>query len=1005
MSTPPVNSCNSSAGLIEKYINSAYDNVKAVADNLDYLDQIYQFLLQYGLITNIAIKAPVQAVATSPITLSGNQVLTWSAHSGDYSVFATTGMRVLVLAQTNPVENGIYDVKNNAWTRSVDFDGPKDVVDGTLVFSSQGDVWQVDGPQYSLVPGTDPIIFKDIDLFAYEALREATEKAQEAAASAAAALASEQAAKVSENSAASSETNASNSAAAAAISETNAKVSENAAKVSENNAKASQVAAQNSASLAESVTNNTLTFATTAAGIAGTTNGQYFRVPQGSGATLSFIYYLNSSGTAQVVAEMPGKGAITNNIRSYSSLAVAQADVTAGNILNSGYCYVRSTEDSTLVNEYQNQSGTLVATGKSIPSNEAYDQLTDDVAGALEDIEQINKTMVLKDIVQTIFNYRDKLGYRLFYALTDGEFGTKFTTIKRNGVYLKDLTVAVDSDGSDVYIQNKLGQRVYIIKDGVVAPGSLKVDEDGAFGTDAAHLSSKGISFLSGSAKVEVTDGPEFLKVSDKLGRVKTIIDHNGKLASDVIPEDTASTHLDNLNSYNLNYYSKVRSEYNADIERAVFALSWILVYGQSLSTSQEGFPALSKEVYSNLSNLMLGDSSRPNSRTAANFVPVGSPVLNPLKAVVQTSSGNAIMSDSAVAALAAGSPNEGEGAEGCVNMFRSMFLRQLGLLKDDTRRLVLSNCGVNGRTIEALSKGASPELYNRVREAYTQIKAIADSGNMSFGLAAICFLQGEWNYTTAYGGNNTREGYKVLQRQLKEDLISDFAQNQYPPAMYTYQTSGAYTSDANELAIGMAQLDLALEKTGTYGVTPSYPFPDKGGHLTSNGYRWMWMHFAKVMFRTLVLGQGWEPLHCISAETSKNISYLNYAVPYPPLKWGKPYVGRTATDYTNKGYRATDDAGTLPISSVEIVRDTVVKITYSRNAVGTVKIWYADKTTHNGNGCLMDSDPFIATENYVYVEGSGQYADENIAELVDKPYPLNNWAWAQVIYSTVNGE
>ncbi|AYP69336.1 tail fiber protein [Klebsiella phage Pylas] len=198
MSTPPVNSCNSSAGLIEKYINSAYDNVKAVADNLDYLDQIYQFLLQYGLITNIAVKAPVQAVAASPITLSGNQVLTWSAHSGDYSVLATTGMRVLVLGQTNPVENGIYDVQNNAWTRSVDFDGPKDVVDGTLVFSSQGDVWQVDGPQYSLVPGTDPIIFKDIDLFAYEALKEATEKAQEAAASAAAAAASENAAKTSE---------------------------------------------------------------------------------------------------------------------------------------------------------------------------------------------------------------------------------------------------------------------------------------------------------------------------------------------------------------------------------------------------------------------------------------------------------------------------------------------------------------------------------------------------------------------------------------------------------------------------------------------------------------------------------------------------------------------------------------------------------------------------------------------------------------------------------------
>ncbi|MEN6735071.1 hypothetical protein ABFC25_28785, partial [Klebsiella pneumoniae] len=92
---------------------------------------------------------------------------------------------------------------------------------------------------------------------------------------------------------------------------------------------------------------------------------------------------------------------------------------------------------------------------------------------------------------------------------------------------------------------------------------------------------------------------------------------------------------------------------------------------------------------------------------------------------------------------------------------------------------------------------------------------------------------------------------------------------------------------------------------------------------------------------------------------------------------------------------------GTLSIASAEIVADTVVKLTFSRKAVGTVKIWYADKTSHNGNGCLKDSDPFRATENYVYTEGSGQYADENIPELVDKPYPLNNWAWAQVITVT----
>ncbi|WP_205419099.1 hypothetical protein, partial [Klebsiella pneumoniae] len=63
-------------------------------------------------------------------------------------------------------------------------------------------------------------------------------------------------------------------------------------------------------------------------------------------------------------------------------------------------------------------------------------------------------------------------------------------------------------------------------------------------------------------------------------------------------------------------------------------------------------------------------------------------------------------MSDAAVAALPAGSGNEGAGAVAAVNMLRTLFLRQAALLTDPSRLLVLASCGVNGRTVEALSKG-----------------------------------------------------------------------------------------------------------------------------------------------------------------------------------------------------------------------------------------------------------------------------------------------------------
>ncbi|CAI1774540.1 GDSL-like Lipase/Acylhydrolase [Serratia entomophila] len=61
---------------------------------------------------------------------------------------------------------------------------------------------------------------------------------------------------------------------------------------------------------AEAIVDNDYTFANEPAGIAGTTSGEYFRVPQGVGADISFIYYLNNSGTAVPVAELVGKAAI-----------------------------------------------------------------------------------------------------------------------------------------------------------------------------------------------------------------------------------------------------------------------------------------------------------------------------------------------------------------------------------------------------------------------------------------------------------------------------------------------------------------------------------------------------------------------------------------------------------------------------------------------------------------------------------------------------------------------
>ncbi|HCB1065350.1 TPA: hypothetical protein MYN30_001012, partial [Klebsiella variicola subsp. variicola] len=158
------------------------------------------------------------------------------------------------------------------------------------------------------------------------------------------------------------------SAASAADSAAAASTSASSSAISAADSAASANSASTSALTAAEFGDNKLTFADTATGIAGTINGQYFRVPQGVGNVLAFRYYKNNAGVAQEVAEYPGQGSITNSIRQYATLATAQSDVSAGNVLNGSYCWVRNSSDITLADEYINNAGTLSPTGRKVNS-------------------------------------------------------------------------------------------------------------------------------------------------------------------------------------------------------------------------------------------------------------------------------------------------------------------------------------------------------------------------------------------------------------------------------------------------------------------------------------------------------------------------------------------------------------------------------------------------------------------------------------------------------------
>lgn len=495
----------------------------------------------------------------------------------------------------------------------------------------------------------------------------------------------------------------------------------------------------------------------------------------------------------------------------------------------------------------------------------------------------------------------------------------------------------------------------------------------------------------------KITDAA--LRVVDKAGFIGMELGNGGSFLVPETGEGVADDRVARRNAENLSASLAVRGEFNTEVQRPTAKYNHYPSYGQSLMSGFEGWPALSK-TSRNVGALMLGNSNRPAGASSSSYTPLGGSTLNPLAAVVQSISGATILTDVEVAALTPGDGNEGESPDvGAMNFARKQFLQYFGVAQDTSRLFVTSNAAVAGRSIEQLSKGASPELYNRLIQATQAVKAIAVAESASYCIPAIFFMQGEYNYNSFSGSDTTKEGYKSklkAQSELwKSDLAVGVAGQTAPPAIITYQTGASYTSDTNDLAIGMAQWELSEEERNWYMATPIYPYTDKGGHLDPNGYRWVGMQLGKVLHRVSTLGQNWKPLSPRGMTIEGREILIDFHVPCPPLVFADPYVILAPTSYTDKGFRVLDALGTIAITSVEIAADTIVRITLGRDVSGAVKVQYASKTASNGNGNLRDSDDTVASENYEYQAGTGQYAGADIAALVGKPYPLHNWCIA----------
>ncbi len=419
---------------------------------------------------------------------------------------------------------------------------------------------------------------------------------------------------------------------------------------------------------------------------------------------------------------------------------------------------------------------------------------------------------------------------------------------------------------------------------------------------------------------------------------------------------------------------------------RPVFGINHILAYGQSLATGWEGVPALTRRP--RYDALMLGRSVRAGGpEWSPAWEPLGGPVLRQLVATEQLPDGT-LLDQSALAAMAPGAVVLGETVlEEAVGSLRARMLAADPSAR--LRLLLASSCGVGGRGLEQLSRGAEPDLFGRLRTCANAARTAARAWGKTYGIPAVLLLQGENNSWGIDGAASDIATYGALLARLHRDIATEVAEGiagqAAPPALVTYQTGGAYASD--DMAVPQAQLDFALDTAGVFMAAPVYPLPDRpSGHLRADGYRWLGAQFGKVLATLFVDCRPWRPLHPTGAVRQGSQILASFHVPEPPLLFGRPFYGARREPVPDQGFSVIDEAGRVPVEAVAIAEPDRVVLRLGRAPAGPARLRYADRA-HRGRGGLHDSDARLAEVGF-----AGPDLDPAEAALLGTPYPLMNW-------------
>lgn len=786
----------------------------------------------------------------------------------------------------------------------------------------------------------------------------------------------------------------SDSAAESAISASN---SESSSALSAASATEAAAQAEEFASNASEYAENKFTFYKTSgdpdgtiAGLAATTDGQSFWVAQGPDALSAAWQYQNKAGVAVLQAKQPGTAAVTGTIREFPTLAAAQADADAGNILEGGTCWVNDGDSFLISSEYVNTSGTLSVTGRKAPGASI-----------------IGPDGISRD---AFMQWADKNGLIIAKWLQSDEglsFISSMLTFGPDGFISKLAGISADKiftsfieviNGDDFVASDKNGLILAQIIDSIVKLPGFTLD------IPFLNLYAKKLNLLPGMTLgadgVTITlSGP--LQTVDQNGLIAFSQDANGKIKFSGMDKlgsgggtstgaMTESQVIDLLEGSAAAYAAKRHNLVRFPIPRGpnLKKLTFWFVYGQSYSVGGGSYFAIPDST--DLGNIMLGQSPRGSTfvkgLASYDFTPVGGNVFYPLQEVRQT--------DAGVISTTSGSHGQTI-AKGFADELKRRYNERMRKSTNDTSVIFgVACCGVAGAPIADLTKGATAGYYNRFLTALSGVAAAASAAGYAWEVGGLIFMQGEQDSTT------TNEIYYPQLQAMHDNMIADAmaATGQTATPMFLINQIGNSFMSGRSFGVVEAQRQFTENNTLAFMVGSYEGLPNPVDHLYANSYRWLGAEFAKLADRVLwnsdeanfqITGSYW----------TGNTVYVGFSTRVPPLTFKSAYVTYIETMYDNKGFTVSDGSGVLTGTSltVSIVSDNVIKIVAARTLAGTVTVMLGDGTAHAGVHNIADSDSEIS--NYVWESGlPTQPATENITSLNNKPYSLTNRALIQKI-------